>query len=607
MRSLFRLIRLGAVSVAIGYLAMSFLGQGLEPGSETGTQDAQPAAASDGAVRNPPGATQDARGWVYPALQVVTADGETLPLAQIATGGLPNGTRSAPAGLTPFAANDACTVRRPAAGEIIHNVRLESATVDSEVHAFSNVEMAEALRQHLEGLAKTPRHHQVGSKAEARMGVVDVFVTDTSAPVYLVLQAWKIYERQDMIWNIHIAPGVELSHVVMIGDRSGVVLPTGAVTFEALRIGDFIEGMGFEDNEARRPCMVAPFRTPRDDWRAVELASEDNDLQVNHVYYFNTGYRMFNEWYTQAFGVDAGTNLISVAGAAHVLVGPTPTEPIGYRPLSASRVHVTQTDHMVIGDDAWLAVHDETLTRALGGDLTSFDPGPRGAALRPKDRPQPDPSPADFWRDHPKLLSYFASDDLSRHRRAEYYRPLPFEAILKDGEEVPDADLHALYALARAPKELMKLCDEMLAIGLARTCDVFDPRATMSRDGSIIMRGLLYHLPAYDTGNPTAVAYGDFFEIGAPITRDLNIADTPEGRQEVMQIALDACEALRQRIGTCVISLLEFDRPNRHRLRETDEVDASARFALFADRRHYRDKSAKALLLDILKDVSSTN
>lgn len=321
--------------------------------------------------------TQRPRGWAYPRNLVLGARGDVTALSDIASGILPDGPPGDPGELVPFELNETCTARRPKPGERVHNVRLEASTTPTRLHAFNNAQLSETLVEHLEGVAKHSRHSDVGKRVSARMGVVDVFVTETAAPVYLVLQSWMIYNSPDIIWNIHLAPGAELAHVVMIGDHSGLVLPDETVSFEAMRIDDFIRNQDFEANEAPRPCMIIPFRKPQKSWRAFQMATEDNDLMVNHVYYFNTGYRVFNAWYQETFGVDASTNLITEAGASHVRVGPKPTDPVPYRPLEGARIHVTATDHIVVGDEQWTAVHRDVLTRAAGGDLALFDPAPR--------------------------------------------------------------------------------------------------------------------------------------------------------------------------------------------------------------------------------------
>lgn len=210
---------------------------------------------------------------------------------------------------------------------------------------------------------------------------------------------------------------------------------------------------------------------------------------------------------------------------------------------------------------------------------------------------------SEFWAENPKLVALFKPDSLTRNHRLEFETHLSYDTVLNDGEAYPPTALRELYALARAPMMLIPVCDEMLAAGLARKCDVFHPRIQMHEDGDVTLRGTLRFLPAYTLGNPETVKYGDLHEVHGSLTRGLNIADTPEGRQEVMSIALQTCAELRARIGNCVISSMGFDRPRRPRQAnggDTLEIDAYARFQVFADRREYRAGSAKALVQEIL-------
>ncbi len=338
------------------------------------------AAAPDNqsAPQPQPKPVQDVRqitdqGWSIPSPGLATADREQLTVLDVATGFDPAGQDAPPNVLIPFAVNSECTFKRPQPNDVVYNLRMETGTLPTTTHVFSNRAIANALIDHIEGVQVSKKHYQTGSRAQGRMFAVDVFVTDTSAPVYLVLQSF----RQNVIWNLQLARGVTLSHVAMIGENSGLVAPEQDVPFEAIRISDFVTNFEFGANDDPGPCMVAPWRRPQAHWPAQAKAENGNDLYTNQIYSFNTGYRAFDAWYRQVMGVPADTNVTGPHSAAHVLVGDLPDQPIEYRSMAGRDVYVSENDFTLIGDDTFEDTHIMLLTAAVGGDLALLDPAPQ--------------------------------------------------------------------------------------------------------------------------------------------------------------------------------------------------------------------------------------
>ena len=312
------------------------------------------------------------QGWVIEGPGVATADRADLALADIAQASATPPAEPLSLDLVAFDVNESCEVQKPEDGEVIHNVRLGHGTAETDVHVLSNAQMAEALIKHITGVTARNKPYLVGSMAEHPMASVDVIVTDTSGPIYLVLQGFNA----DTIWNLQLADGVELAHVVMIGENSGLAgLPEGA-TFEALRISDFVTNFEFGSNDEIVPCMIAPWRTPEPHWPAYQKAQNDNMLFENQMYSYNAGARAFGEWYSQALGRDASENLVSVKGAAHVLAGPMPNSPVTLSPLAGRSIQITRNDRILRGYDVLKKAHEELLAAAVGGDLSLLNPDP---------------------------------------------------------------------------------------------------------------------------------------------------------------------------------------------------------------------------------------
>lgn len=313
------------------------------------------------------------QGWSVHSPGLASADLAELVVSDVAVGFDPSDNGKPPRALIPFDVNGDCTLKRPRQTDVVYNVRLDSGTLPTTTHAFSNETAADALIDHIHGVTQSQKHYLAGSRARGRMFAVDVFVTDTSAPVYLVLQSW----RQNVIWHLQLADGVELAHVAMIGENSGLVAPDADVKFEALRISDFVTDFEFGANDEPQPCMIAPWRQPQPHWPAQNYANNGNDLYENQIYSFNTGYRAFDAWYSQTLGVSADTNVTAPFSAAHVLVGSVPDQPIQYRSTADRDVYMSNNDFMLIGDDKFEDAHIALLTAAVGGDLSLLDPAPQ--------------------------------------------------------------------------------------------------------------------------------------------------------------------------------------------------------------------------------------
>ncbi len=309
------------------------------------------------------------RGWLHPLGSVATPDGAEVRVGDIAEGFDPAMPDRMPREIVPFPANADCTLRRPAAGEVVRNVRIGHATVETDIHAISDVEMADAILTHTRAVIFKPKSPEFGATANGRLNRVDVFVTDTEGPIYLVLQSFT----GNTLWNVHRGQGVRIAHIAMIGNTSGVVAPDG-VSFEALRIRDFVTDFEFGSNDEPRPCMIAPYRLPKPFWEAKQKAQKGNTLYSNQMYTFNAGQRAFATWYAATLGTDPEAGLTEADGAGHALVGPLPPARLGYRTLEGRRVHVTEADNLLNGDVAAIMAHRALTIAASGGDVAAINP-----------------------------------------------------------------------------------------------------------------------------------------------------------------------------------------------------------------------------------------
>jgi len=316
------------------------------------------------------------RGYIYNTPLIATPDNVLTDVSQIVAGYTPTTDATAPRAILPFDTNTTCTLRRPQEDETVTNVRLDFGIAQGPVQIFSHEMLGNAVARNISGYVT---RHKPKSALEARVDghakVVNVVLTDTSAPQYVVLQTLQ----DDVVWNLHPAPGVTIAHVAMIGNNSGLVDMPDMPSFEALRVSDFVEDHEYGNDDEIRDCMIRPWRSPQPHWDAVLKSKGDNMLMINQVYTYTMGHKAFNSWYTQTLGVDADTNLTAAEGAASVLAGPLPATPVAFQDMTGRDIHMTRTDFVITGSQAARMAEIEKMqmdlvTAASGGDLALLTP-----------------------------------------------------------------------------------------------------------------------------------------------------------------------------------------------------------------------------------------
>ncbi len=320
--------------------------------------------------------TMSIQGPIFASPNVVQAGSAPVLLSDIATGIELTDDSTQIGQILPFARNARCDLRQPLAGETVSNVRIENALLSAPLQAFSDDQLIDRLVENVEAVTQDGQDlpadgHMIGLKDS-----IDVFVTDTSAPHYLVLQNMG----PGVIWNVQTAPGTTVAHVAIIGSNySGVIVQSQDTTVEGLLVGDFVEPYRFGDDSSARSCMIRPWRNPQPDWIGVKNAQLGDTVADNDMFAYSKGYEAYNRWYTGALGIDASTNLVTARDAAHVLVGPVPTAPLQYQSLEGQDVRLMETDHMLTGNAATLDnlsknLHDSLLQAAVGGDVRLLNP-----------------------------------------------------------------------------------------------------------------------------------------------------------------------------------------------------------------------------------------
>ncbi len=317
-------------------------------------------------------------GPILHSPHVANLQSEPLTLSDIASGvDLPTAD-TVPGAVIPFVRNASCSLRRPLPNETVMNIRLANGLLPAPVQAFSHAALADRLTKNVTAITQGGRAYDLDGRITGDLRSVDVFVTDTSAPLYLVLQNMG----HGILWNIHTAPDVNVAHIAIVSSgHSGLVNLPANTTFDALLVSDFVGPHEFGADDQIRDCMIRPWRNPQPDWIAAQKAANGNTLYENQITSFSKGHAAYNAWYTSALGVAANTNIVAPRDAAHVLLGPVPATPITYRTIAGQNVHMMHTDNIITGNATMRAAQTEALHRdmllaAIGGDIALLDPLP---------------------------------------------------------------------------------------------------------------------------------------------------------------------------------------------------------------------------------------
>lgn len=298
--------------VAILALGLSLAGCGEEDTPQSFVQNGR-----YGATYQRPAVTTDDRAVVHWA-------------ADIATGVAPPRMADVPATLTPVTIGGACRLPKPSEGVEIVLVELFSGYDPSPLHLFTESDV-DAARPPAQAPVDATAKASAAAPSErpdlgwviqtSAAGQIDVFVTQTDRPVYLVLSA-----HAEVLWSLQVAEGARLDAVAVIGSKPQALahLPEGT------RVGFTV----YEESP-QTDCMVKPQRPVNDTWvpegKIKGYGETIRQAKKDHW--------AFRDWLRNRLSEPDRT--IDALRTAHVLIGPKPDQPMPYRPLTGARLTYT--------------------------------------------------------------------------------------------------------------------------------------------------------------------------------------------------------------------------------------------------------------------------
>lgn len=281
------------------------------------------------------------RGYSADHGVVAGRDATSYWMQQIVSGYNSKNYRKQPAKLTQIDTHRSCNIERTTVDQNFLNGFVGNASAYSQVYNFDQ----ETFYKRANDIVK--RIKSGVSVATIRMApkrlkgvpIVDVVITASSKPVYLVLNA-----KRTVVWNFHIHNNIVIDRVVILSEgNTGVMNLDESVPVTIL------------DGEALKRCKILPARKPAAHWRFVKQYKK-NKGSFEDVYKKNVNYHnKYNRWFLKQFGYHFESNIVGFSDVNHLLFGPVPptrNSRVPYNSIEGANVRITKSDHVLIGSKA---------------------------------------------------------------------------------------------------------------------------------------------------------------------------------------------------------------------------------------------------------------
>ncbi len=302
------------------------------------------------------------RGYLVPPGVVMTQSEQPVWIQAVTTGYSKSANTSEPSEVTMFEDDvESCIVPEPFQGEYLGHVFFSHAKQASSLYSYSDDDLARSAKSYVKWHKRGKDQAKRYTKPVRSIDVIDVFVTETSQPVYLVLTS-----PSKVLWNIHPAADVKIARIVLIGHETvGVATDELTTPVEILR------------------CNPALLRDPKPHWGFVRnvrrSGGRDDDLLDKN----RALHRKFAFWYKQHFNAWSSHNQVVANRANHALIGPVPDDldaRVPYKPIAERKVRMTNNAHLVISDQRafktlYLSQVKQLAEEIAGGSLDSLAAG----------------------------------------------------------------------------------------------------------------------------------------------------------------------------------------------------------------------------------------
>ncbi len=225
-------------------------------------------------------------GYTTKRWATIGADNEAHWIQSLIVGFSAPETSDSPAKVEPLEAPPHCRFPPPGPSEKLVHVQVGASRQNSNFHMISGREIADRAGKFVERYQKSGDDPGVSpNRGGDRLYVVDVVVTDTQAPLYLVLAA-----PFNVLWNMQIGPGVQIAQVALVGSQNVAIANLEPGTKRAALSGRQTER-----------CRAQPFRRPENHWSFVQRARKDSGLKEALMNRYAVA-RTYSNWFKKNFG-----------------------------------------------------------------------------------------------------------------------------------------------------------------------------------------------------------------------------------------------------------------------------------------------------------------
>ena len=279
-----------------------------------------------GAVYFPPAVTTDLRNRVYWAQELV--EDYRRPGA------------GTPTLLVPSALDGECGFPAPSPESLVAFVEIHGGKHETPLFLVNREDIAAILddiRNATGAAGEAPNRAELVRSASA--GQVDVFVTETARPVYLMLAA-----DDETLWSLQLAEGARLDGVAVFARRPQAL----ANAPEAARLAFTVR-----DGSPQRGCFIPPQRPGDETWRLLEKVETETEIAGTSFRYLvekaGREHAAFRRWIGKH--IRPPDTAVSAYRTGHVLIGPKPARRQAYRPLDGATVLFSANAVPLWGDE----------------------------------------------------------------------------------------------------------------------------------------------------------------------------------------------------------------------------------------------------------------
>ncbi len=278
--------------------------------------------------------TDSANGLV--ATGPIAAHGGNRPLFidAVVTGYTTRVSADIPAEITTIRPILGCRLTAPQPGTVVGHATSGVSGLALALSTYSDGHLAAAVQTFVDRYRSLGPDAPVADSGPA-YEAYDVAVTETQAPVYLVLEN----RSGNRMWNLHLSPGARIERVILLGgDQAGVANLDPVVPVEVI-LNDGLAACGIQPayplNPGHRLVQAAQ-------GNVADLSRQEAEAQLAAL---GTAADAYDVWFRDSFGVMAGESRVGFDEGTLSVIGPLPNATAtkaAYDTIAGARIRTTQ-------------------------------------------------------------------------------------------------------------------------------------------------------------------------------------------------------------------------------------------------------------------------